>query len=76
MSTNQPNPLAPALAPFSGAKTSIFTGLARCDVPVAHTIDGGPNEQDAQPLLAATLVTQGGCAIRTPSRVFCGRCMA
>src|SRR6478735_6860852 len=34
MSTNQPNPLAPALAPFSGAKTSILTGLARCDAPV------------------------------------------
>src|SRR5215831_11996443 len=27
MSTNQPNPLAPALAPLSGAKTSILTGL-------------------------------------------------
>src|SRR5262245_52005584 len=31
MSTNQPNPLAPALAPRSGAKTSILTGLARCE---------------------------------------------
>src|SRR5215468_11173089 len=34
MSTNQPNPLAPALAPRSGAKTSILTGLARCEAPV------------------------------------------
>ena len=33
MSTNQPNPLAPALAPRSGAKTSILTGLARCEAP-------------------------------------------
>src|SRR5262249_3772003 len=30
MSTNQPNPLAPR----SGAKTSIRTGLARCESPV------------------------------------------
>src|SRR5215469_651657 len=34
MSTNQPNPPAPALAPRSGAKTSIRTGLARCGAPV------------------------------------------
>jgi hypothetical protein len=34
MSTNQPNPLAPALAPRSGANTSILTGLARCEAPV------------------------------------------
>src|SRR5215470_13795379 len=34
MSTNQPNPPAPALAPRSGAKTSILTGLARCESPV------------------------------------------
>ena len=40
MSTNQPNPLAPALAPRSGAKTSILTGLARCDAPVELADDG------------------------------------
>src|SRR6476646_51619 len=37
MSTNQPNPLAPALAPRSGAKTSILTGLARFEAPLVET---------------------------------------
>src|SRR5262245_19888722 len=36
MSTNQPNPLAPALAPRSGANTSILTGLARFEEPLAE----------------------------------------
>jgi hypothetical protein len=40
MSTNQPNPLAPALAPRSGAKTSILTGLARREAPVELADDG------------------------------------
>ena len=35
----------------------------------AHAIDVGPNEQDAQPLLAVALVAQGGSAIRTPVEV-------
>ena len=39
ISTNQPNPLAPALAPRSGAKTSILTGLARCEAPVEPADD-------------------------------------
>src|SRR4029450_2540052 len=37
MSTNQPNPFAPALAPRSGAKTSILTGLARFEAPLVET---------------------------------------
>src|SRR5215467_6983928 len=37
MSTNQPKPLAPALAPRSGAKTSILTGLARFEAPLVET---------------------------------------
>src|SRR5690242_16626196 len=39
MSTNQPNPLAPALAPRSGANTSIRTGLARCEAPAGLADD-------------------------------------
>jgi hypothetical protein len=35
----------------------------------AHAIDVGPNEQDAQPLLAIALVAQRASAIRTQSQV-------
>jgi len=34
MSSNQLNLLAPSLALRSGAKTSVLTGLARCEAPV------------------------------------------
>src|SRR5262249_20383650 len=39
-SRTQPNPLAPALAPGSGANPSILTGFARCDAPVASADEG------------------------------------
>ena len=47
MSTNQPNPLAPALAPRSGAKTSILTGLARFQAPLVETYAAAADAQMA-----------------------------
>src|SRR4026207_2421529 len=47
VATNQPNPLAPALAPRSGAKTSILTGLARFEAPLVETYAAAADAQMA-----------------------------
>src|SRR5215470_2298819 len=68
MSTNQPNPLAPALAPRSGAKTSILTGLARCEAPVELADDVLALTTDAT--ATAVAVTRATAAAMTTRLLF------
>src|SRR5215831_15994860 len=68
MSTNQPNPLAPALAPRSGAKTSIRTGLARCDALVEIAGDGLASAVDETAIAVPRIMV--AAAARTIRRFF------